>query len=157
MIGWMIDTGLPYHQIISHHQIASPSHISSTLKMTHLILIPEVNFILLNLLSGYPGRAAKNKAGWINSQFGAKHKLGGGRSFIKCPFYATSLSLAGLLWGAGCPQIGQLQGGKETQVLPGYLPLTDRVSLELLKKLEIEMTGKEMLPLTDAQCHLNFR
>ena len=48
-------------------------------------------------------------------------------------------------------------GGKETQVLPGYLPLTDRVSLELLKKLEIEMTGKEMLPLTDAQCHLNFR
>ena len=58
-----------------------------------------------------------------------------------------------------CPQIGQLQAGKETPVLllPSYLPLTDGVSLELLKKLEIEMTGKEMLPLTDAQCHLNYR
>ena len=103
--------------------------------MTYLIFL-HLPSLLQDLLSGYPG-LAKNKARCINRRFGAKHKLGGGRSFIKCPFYAASLNPVGLLSGAGCPQIGQLQAGKET-LLPGYLPLTDEVSLELLKSWRLK-------------------
>ena len=51
----------------------------------------------------------------------------------KVPVLCGFFERGRLLSGAGCPQIGQLQAGKETLLLPGYLPLTDEVSLELLK------------------------
>ena len=107
---WSAEWSTPvYHIIKSHPLLIYPAHSRWPIWYFYL----KSTSSCLNLLSGYPGQA-KNMAGCVNSQFGAKHKLGGGRSFIKCPFYATSLSLAGLLWGAGCPQIGQLQAGKET-------------------------------------------